>query len=222
MTVLVDCSTQLTKKLDRTVTATVATDGLILTGIQLMEGENHFMGDLQQLLVADTPDEAYQLCTKYTPSCGSAGSSITRLTSEVSSSSSGHAIMSSAEVSRSASSSFSAGSSSSRATASGASRSSSSASGASRFDANASRERIHSSGGGAASINVSGSRQVSAGQINRHGSSQAQGQLTQTSQSGGRQTLGNQRLNRTSGQAADRGELGELREDIYGEWEEIM
>lgn len=209
VTLLADCGTPLTKKLDRSVNATVSTDGLILTGIQLIEGEKHFMGDLQQLLIADTPDEAYQLCTKYTPSCGgiSVSSSSSRFTSEASSS--GHAIASSAEVSRSSSSSsFSGGSS--RTGSSASSISSSASSGSSRFDATSSRERIHSSGG-SANINVSGSRQVSGAQLNRGGSSQIQGQINQ---SGGRQISGNLNLGRTSG---SREELGEVREEVYGE-----
>lgn len=79
MTILVDCKTQMTKRLDRTTSASVATDGLILTGIQLVEGDNFFIGDLQQLLIADTPDEAYNICTNYSPGCNSSSGSISKV-----------------------------------------------------------------------------------------------------------------------------------------------
>lgn len=39
-------------------------DGLILT-----EEENNFIGDLQLFLIADRPDEAFHICTKYAPDC---------------------------------------------------------------------------------------------------------------------------------------------------------
>lgn len=103
MTVLADCVTQMTKRLDRTKSASVATDGLILTGIQLVEGDQFFTGELQQLLIADTPDEAYNLCTKYSPSCNSPSGYI----SEVSV---GSKVRSSEGMRSSSSSSFSLGS----------------------------------------------------------------------------------------------------------------
>lgn len=47
----------------------ISTNGLILSGRQLNEDEEFFIGDIQMLLIADSPDEAYHICTKYAPNC---------------------------------------------------------------------------------------------------------------------------------------------------------
>lgn len=39
-------------------------DGLILT-----EEENNYIGDIQLLMIADRPDEAFHICSKYAPDC---------------------------------------------------------------------------------------------------------------------------------------------------------
>lgn len=202
VTILVDCQTQMTKALKRTVTATVATDGLILTGVQLVEGESFFIGDLQQLLIADTPDEAYNLCSKYTPSCsGSVSGYSGGYVSEVSG---GQGFASSAEVTRSASSSssssYSAGSAS-RTSSLLSGSSSAAASGSSRYDANLSRDRVQM--GGSSSVG-GGSVQISRTGSSQSGGSRAAGGSSETIQVG------------SEGQAGGRGELGEIREDIYG------
>uniref|UniRef100_A0A182Y5N5 LAM_G_DOMAIN domain-containing protein n=1 Tax=Anopheles stephensi TaxID=30069 RepID=A0A182Y5N5_ANOST len=95
VTLILDCSTQITRPLNRRDGVQLATDGLILTGLQLNEengfftrhgGEfeastkliNHFtfyQGDLQLFMIANTPDEAYNICTRYAPDCpGGSGS----------------------------------------------------------------------------------------------------------------------------------------------------
>lgn len=217
MTVLVDCATQMTKKLDRTITARVATDGLILTGVQLVEGESFFVGDLQQLLIADTPDEAYNLCTKYSPGC-TAGFSSTRFTSEVSG---GGSISSSAEVSRSSSSSssFSSGSAS-RTSSSGSGGASSS--GSSRYDVNLSRERAYgSTAGGQLTTSDSRSSQSSgqsgaSGVMRENIQSGAGGQAGSRGQSGASGVITENIQTGAGGQGGSRGQLSEIREDIYG------
>lgn len=221
MTILVDCITQMTKRLDRSITARVATDGLILLGVQLDEAQSFFIGDLQQLLIADTPDEAYNLCSKYSPGCGvgggSAGFASTTTTGGsgfVSGVTGSQLISSSAEVSRSSSSSssssFSSGAASRSLSATVAGGGAASASGSSRLDVNVSRERVYGSGSGSAS--TTGGRIIT-GQINR-GSSQASGQ---TISSGGSSSVV---LTGSQGEAGGRGQLGEIREDIYGGFKE--
>lgn len=192
MTILVDCTTQLTKRLDRSVTARVATEGLILMGVQLVETESFFVGDLQQLLFADTPDEAYNLCTKYSPGCsGSAGHSSGGSITGSGFVSGGHVVSSSSEITRSSSGGSSASSGSSFRTSSSVSGGGgSSSSESSRYEANASR---------AGSI-ISGGRQVNSAQISR-GSSHGLGQSGAVT---------------TTGQVGSRGQLSEIREDIYG------
>lgn len=63
---MLDCSQQFTRKLQRNTRSRIAADGLILT-----EEENSFVGDLQLFLIADRPDEAFHICTKYAPDCRS-------------------------------------------------------------------------------------------------------------------------------------------------------
>lgn len=69
VTLVLDCNTQITRQLKRKPSSTIAVDGLILTGMQLNEDDGFFTGDLQLFMVANTPDEAYHICTKYAPSC---------------------------------------------------------------------------------------------------------------------------------------------------------
>lgn len=69
MTLIVDCEQQITRQLKRRLGVKIAVDGLVLTGIQLQEDDGCFVGDIQTFLVADTPDEAYFICTKYATSC---------------------------------------------------------------------------------------------------------------------------------------------------------
>lgn len=74
MTLILDCYRQITKKLDRKSNSIIATDGLIFTGVQLQDSDGFFMGDIQMFLIADTPDEAFFICTKYSKDC--AGSNV--------------------------------------------------------------------------------------------------------------------------------------------------
>lgn len=71
ITMIFDCDQQQTRKLPRTLNSHIATDGLIMLGMQLDEEDEYFMGDLQLLMIADKPDAAYEICTKYAPNCAS-------------------------------------------------------------------------------------------------------------------------------------------------------
>lgn len=66
---ILDCVHQITRKFDRGVHSKLSTNGLILSGRQLNEDEEFFIGDVQMLSIADSPDEAYHICTKYAPDC---------------------------------------------------------------------------------------------------------------------------------------------------------
>lgn len=207
VTVLVDCGHQMTKKLDRTISASVATDGLILLGVQLVEGESFFVGDLQQLLLADTPDEAYNLCTKYSPGCD-AGSGFISGSSFVSEEVSGGSLVSSsAEVTRSSSSSFSSsGGSASRTSSATVLSGGASTMGSSRYDVNLSKERVVGMGSASSTVIGSGGRQMSRGGSSTQSGGQLSsgGMLVETIPTGSR------------GQGGARGQLVEIREDIYG------
>lgn len=73
MTLILNCNRHITKPLRRSVGVQLPTDGLIFTGIQMDDdadgADEMFIGDLQMLLIADRPDEAFFLCTKYSPNC---------------------------------------------------------------------------------------------------------------------------------------------------------
>lgn len=86
ITLILDCTKQITKKLLRTPNPRIAIDGLIFMGVQLDEEEDYFMvkilaisqkafyndflqGDVQTLMIADRPDSAYEVCTKFAPNC---------------------------------------------------------------------------------------------------------------------------------------------------------
>lgn len=71
MTLIVDCDQQVTRALNRRSGIALAVDGLILVGIQMEEEEEEhmFVGDIQTFVVANTPDEAFFVCTKYAPNC---------------------------------------------------------------------------------------------------------------------------------------------------------
>lgn len=69
MTLIVDCGQPITKSLKRRGGVPIAVDGLILTGIQLQEADGFYVGDIETFVVANTPDEAYFICSKYAPDC---------------------------------------------------------------------------------------------------------------------------------------------------------
>lgn len=77
VTLIFDCTKQITKQLQRKPGSKIETDGLILTGVQLDEIEEYFTGDVQLLMIADRPDSAYELCTAFVPNCPGDGSSYT-------------------------------------------------------------------------------------------------------------------------------------------------
>lgn len=72
ITLILDCVNQVTRKFDRSADSKISTNGLILSGRQLNEDEDFFIGDIQLLSIADSPDEAYHICTKYAPDCSHA------------------------------------------------------------------------------------------------------------------------------------------------------
>ena len=76
VTLILDCNRQITRQLQREVNSKIATDGLILAGVQFSEDEGFFVGDIQLLMIANTPDEAYNMCTKYAPNCVGGGSNV--------------------------------------------------------------------------------------------------------------------------------------------------
>lgn len=69
MTLILDCDETITRKLKRRLGVKIAVDGLVLTGIQLQEDDASFVGDIQTFMVADSPEEAFLICTKYTTNC---------------------------------------------------------------------------------------------------------------------------------------------------------
>lgn len=69
ITLVLDCVHQVTRKFDRGLESIISTNGLILSGRQLNEEEEFFIGDIQLLLIANSPDEAYHICSKYAPDC---------------------------------------------------------------------------------------------------------------------------------------------------------
>lgn len=69
MTLIVDCAEQITMKLRRTSGIRLPTDGLIFTGIQMLQEDGSYLGDIQMFLIASRPDEAFFMCTKYSPNC---------------------------------------------------------------------------------------------------------------------------------------------------------
>lgn len=69
MTLIVDCTEQITTKLRRTSGIRLPTDGLIFTGIQMLQEEGSYLGDIQMFLIASRPDDAFFMCTKYSPNC---------------------------------------------------------------------------------------------------------------------------------------------------------
>lgn len=77
MTLIVDCDRQITRPLKRRGGVPIAVDGLILTGIQLQEADGFYVGDIETFVVANTPDEAFYICSKYAPDCVTEGSSRT-------------------------------------------------------------------------------------------------------------------------------------------------
>lgn len=70
VTLIYDCTRQITKKLTRSAKPKISTDGLIFMGVQLDEEDEYFIGSIQTLLLTDRPDSAYEICTKFSPNCG--------------------------------------------------------------------------------------------------------------------------------------------------------
>uniref|UniRef100_T1PB23 Concanavalin A-like lectin/glucanases superfamily protein n=1 Tax=Musca domestica TaxID=7370 RepID=T1PB23_MUSDO len=68
-TLNLDCTKQVTRRIERSLGSTIATNGLILTGVQMSNDDGFFIGDVQMMSIWDTPQAGYDLCTKYVPEC---------------------------------------------------------------------------------------------------------------------------------------------------------
>lgn len=69
VTLNLDCTKQVTRRLERTLGSTIATNGLILTGVQMSNDDGFFMGDVQMMSIWNTPEAGYEVCTKYVTPC---------------------------------------------------------------------------------------------------------------------------------------------------------
>lgn len=69
MTLLLDCNRQITKSFHRELDSHISTDGLIVTGVPLNDEDGYFVGDIQTFLIANTPDEGFLICSKYSTNC---------------------------------------------------------------------------------------------------------------------------------------------------------
>ncbi|VEN60000.1 unnamed protein product [Callosobruchus maculatus] len=68
ITLLQDCNNTVTKSLLRGKRSKLSIDGIISIGYELA-AESYYNGDVQMLRIATTPDEAYEMCSKYAPDC---------------------------------------------------------------------------------------------------------------------------------------------------------
>nr|CAH7728115.1 unnamed protein product [Callosobruchus chinensis] len=68
ITLLQDCNNTVTKSLLRGKRSKLSIDGIISIGYELA-AESYYNGDVQMLKIATTPDEAYEMCSKYAPDC---------------------------------------------------------------------------------------------------------------------------------------------------------
>ncbi|XP_066260177.1 collagen alpha-2(XI) chain-like [Euwallacea similis] len=64
VTLIFDCHTTITKALTRGIPSRLNNKGLINLGYQLLS-DGHFQGDIFTLEIADKPDDAYELCNRY-------------------------------------------------------------------------------------------------------------------------------------------------------------
>ena len=69
VTLLLDCVNKVVKRLEREIGKSIATDGLILTGLQLADDQGFFTGDIQMMAVVEKPDAAFGICSKYAVDC---------------------------------------------------------------------------------------------------------------------------------------------------------
>lgn len=68
-TLNLDCTKQVTRRLERTLGSSIATNGLILTGVQMSGDDGFFTGDVQMMSIWSTPEAGYEVCTKYVTPC---------------------------------------------------------------------------------------------------------------------------------------------------------
>lgn len=69
VTLNLDCSKQVNRRVERSLGSSIATNGLILTGVQMSNDDGFFIGDVQMMSIFDTPDAGYEVCTKYVTEC---------------------------------------------------------------------------------------------------------------------------------------------------------
>ncbi|CAG2061642.1 unnamed protein product, partial [Timema podura] len=77
VTLILDCKKQITKALPREPGSNLNTAGIILIGQQLLD-EGFYTGDVETLLIAPTPDAAYEQCAIFNPDCGPSGVNYTQ------------------------------------------------------------------------------------------------------------------------------------------------
>lgn len=68
-TLNLDCTKQITRRVERSIGSSIATNGLILTGVQMSSDDGFFTGDIQMMAIVNTPEAGYEVCTKYVPEC---------------------------------------------------------------------------------------------------------------------------------------------------------
>lgn len=68
-TLVVDCTKQVTRRLERSPGSTIPTNGLILTGAQMTNDQGFFAGDVQLMAIVNRPEAGYEVCTRYATPC---------------------------------------------------------------------------------------------------------------------------------------------------------
>lgn len=68
-TLVVDCTKQVTRRVERSRGSTISTNGLILTGAQMTNDQGFFAGDVQLMAIVNSPEAGYEVCTRYATPC---------------------------------------------------------------------------------------------------------------------------------------------------------
>ncbi|KAL5290258.1 COL11A1.2 family protein [Megaselia abdita] len=68
-TLILDCDKQVTRSLERKLGGSIATNGLIVSGIHLSNAEGFFTGDIQMIAIMNSTEASYNLCNVYAPDC---------------------------------------------------------------------------------------------------------------------------------------------------------
>ncbi|GCC29266.1 hypothetical protein chiPu_0007704 [Chiloscyllium punctatum] len=70
VTLIIDCSQQISEHLARSDNPEISTNGITVFGTRILD-EEVFEGDIQQLLLSADPKAAYSYCDRYIPDCDS-------------------------------------------------------------------------------------------------------------------------------------------------------